>query len=207
MSLDYRYDNSKAAFDQPKLRGLDPRLSITLFIGDAEHTVLFQTRNQRSIFKTLYSNRERTVSPEELFEEAGTSFKEFHLSDKISRINKAIAHLNLRIINQYGKGYRLVEETEMRRIFSVIPRTLVLEDGTEVTIESTELMFNILEYIAKYNGVTARNISNEFKLDKPATAQAYISKLRSQLRSQNLNIALSYNKDGLKVYKLVPLEM
>jgi chromosome segregation and condensation protein ScpB len=208
MSLNYgKFEDLKAQLDQRHLRGIDRRLSITIFLNDEEHTIKFQTVSQRNIFKVLFTYKGNTVSPADLFKMAGSDFKEFHLSDKVSRINKQIAHLNLQIINERGKGYRLVEGENNGNIPLILHRTLVLEDGTEITIECSELMLNILEYIATNDGVTAREISNTLKLDKPATAQSYISKLRSQLREYNLNISLSVSHEGLKVYRLVPLEM
>jgi chromosome segregation and condensation protein ScpB len=208
MSLNYgKFEDLKTQLDQRHLRGIDRRLSITIFLNDEEHTIKFQTVSQRNIFKVLFTYKGNTVSPADLFKMAGSDFKEFHLSDKVSRINKQIAHLNLQIINERGKGYRLVEGENNGNIPLILHRTLVLEDGTEITIECSELMLNILEYIATNDGVTAREISNTLKLDKPATAQSYISKLRSQLREYNLNISLSVSHEGLKVYRLVPLEM
>jgi chromosome segregation and condensation protein ScpB len=208
MSLNYgKFEDLKTQLDQRHLRGIDRRLSITIFLNDEEHTIKFQTVSQRNIFKVLFTYKGNTVSPADLFKMAGSDFKEFHLSDKVSRINKQIAHLNLQIINERGKGYRLVEGENNGNIPLILHRTLVLEDGTEITIECSELMLNILEYIATNDGVTAREISNTLKLDKPATAQSYISKLRSQLREYNLNISLSVSHEGLKVYSLVPLEM
>jgi chromosome segregation and condensation protein ScpB len=208
MSLNYgKFEDLKTQLDQRHLRGIDRRLSITIFLNDEEHTIKFQTVSQRNIFKVLFTYKGNTVSPADLFKMAGSDFKEFHLSDKVSRINKQIAHLNLQIINERGKGYRLVEGENNGDIPLILHRTLVLEDGTEITIECSELMLNILEYIATNDGVTAREISNTLKLDKPATAQSYISKLRSQLREYNLNISLSVSHEGLKVYRLVPLEM